>query len=99
MVEFAWRQIFEVSDLPEGGEIGSPLLRYGLMFNSPLANGALGPACRHRLRQQLELLIDDRLFDDRQNLGSRVDASEFVSHLRRAQAVGGAIEHGADGGA
>ena len=32
-------------------------------------NGAPGPACRHRLPQQLELLIDDDLFDDRQNLG------------------------------
>src|ERR1700683_916169 len=74
-----------------------PSLRAAI--RSPVADSARGRAFRHRLRPQLELLTDNLLFDDRPNLGSRIDASELVSHLRRAHAVGGSIEHGADGGA
>ncbi len=65
--------------LMEGKTTSPPSLR--ATTRSPLASGALRRACRHRLRPHLDLLIDDQPVDDRKNLGSCVDACEFVSHL------------------
>src|ERR1700722_2984349 len=88
-----------VSDifLKEGRVTSPPSLR--ATIRSPLANCALGLTDRHRSRSQAGLVVGNDLADDRENLGSRVDAGKFVSHLRRTHAVGGSIEHGADGGA
>src|ERR1700733_642878 len=88
-----------VSDifLKEGRVTSPPSLR--ATIRSPLANGALGLTDRHRSRPQAGLVVGNDLANDRENLGSRVDAGEFASHFRGAQSIGGSIEYGADSGA
>ena len=39
------------------------------------------------LSATVQMRLDDQPVDDRENLGSRVDAGEFVSHLGRAHVV------------
>jgi hypothetical protein len=66
-------------------------------IGSPLLSCAPRLTDRHRSRPQADPMVGDDRGNDREHLGSRVDAGEFFGHLRRPHAAGGSIKHGTDG--